>query len=294
MSHFNRCPAFTLVELLTVITITSVLLALTLPSVRAARDTAMITRCLSNQRGISMSGVGIYASDYQGVIVPAVGRGRVGRINSYAAAGFSSTPLVTSQGWSISMWELLNPGNYNPDGAQSAYAMPNAYCPSDRPWWRGQLGDWREANYGLNAYLSYARPGGLLTHTRRDSLGRLSEKALFIETHHQGAHGVRSGLAQTAPSLTAMLVPMFPSEYWIAGDKNLNSMPRHMDGFTTSYVDGHAQYIKHPAVFEISSFPFDPAGVKSSVWFNYSLLAGGFYNPEFNVLWAPYPSPWVP
>jgi prepilin-type N-terminal cleavage/methylation domain-containing protein len=293
MTRHHTSQGFTLVELLIVILIMSILINLTLPSLKEARQTALVTRCLANQRQIATNAVGLYSGDYKGYLVPAVGYGTPGRVNPYMAMGFSGDLLYPSQGWSVSMWELLNPGSYTPDTPAAAVMLPVAYCPADKAWWAGQNGNWRETTYGLNAYLSYNKLGKL-TYTRPEGLNRASEKALLIETHHRGAHGMRNGSSQVTPALDYLLTPMFPSQYNVGGDPRFASPARHSQGFTSSYVDGHALFVKHLEVFDLNYFPTNPTGLKFSTWLNYSLLPGGFYNPDFNATWAPQPPPWVP
>ncbi len=293
MARTKMSGGFTLIELLVVITIMSVLITLTLPSLRSARETAQVVRCLSNQRQIAVGAVGVYFSDHRGMVVPAAGFGPVGRVNNYVAWGLSSNFLVSSQGWSISIWELLAPDTYSSAQAPAALSSPMAYCPSDKAWWGGTNGNWREATYGLNVYLSYVK-NGVLIHTRRDSINRGSQMALFIESHHTSAHGVRSGSAQVGPYFTYLMPPLFPSTRYISGSSSLVSLPRHDQGFTSSYVDGHAQFVKHGEVYEPNEFRLNLLGATTSTWVNYAGQPGSFYNAAFNATWAPYPEPWLP
>jgi len=55
--------AFTLIELLVVISIVAVLVALTLPSLAGAQETARRTKCLTNMRGIGQ-GLALYGNDH--------------------------------------------------------------------------------------------------------------------------------------------------------------------------------------------------------------------------------------
>ena len=67
-SHRRPRHAFTLVELLVVITIIALLIALLLPALAAARQAANVTLCASNERQIAMA-IQFYATDHQGTLV---------------------------------------------------------------------------------------------------------------------------------------------------------------------------------------------------------------------------------
>ena len=65
----QRRTGFTLIELLVVVAIISVLIAILLPSLGAARNQAKQTRCLSNLHGIGEA-FAAYSADYQQTIMP--------------------------------------------------------------------------------------------------------------------------------------------------------------------------------------------------------------------------------
>src|SRR5882724_7915560 len=62
--------AFTLVELLVVIGIIALLIAILLPALSKARESANTLKCLANLRSI-VQGCQIYTSDNKGFIIPA-------------------------------------------------------------------------------------------------------------------------------------------------------------------------------------------------------------------------------
>ena len=58
----QRCAAFSLIELLVVITIIALLMAITLPALRSSREAARRTQCQSRVRGVHLAQT-LYADD---------------------------------------------------------------------------------------------------------------------------------------------------------------------------------------------------------------------------------------
>lgn len=111
----RRRHAFTLVELLVVVSIIAVLISILLPSLRSARESAKRTICASNLRSLGM-GFFIYAEAYQGKIPAA---------HSLWDAPWGKGDMFWHQ-------RLIEEGlAYGKDGPKKN----NAVCPSDpEPW----------------------------------------------------------------------------------------------------------------------------------------------------------------
>jgi len=83
--------AFTLIELLVVVSMIAILIALLLPALGSARDSAVRAQCASNQRQLAVL-VTTYATDNKGLLP------RGGRDNTYAAGKYvEHTPFISSE-----------------------------------------------------------------------------------------------------------------------------------------------------------------------------------------------------
>ncbi len=94
----SRHAAFTLVELLVVISIIAMLIALLLPALGKAREAVKSTQCLTHQRSLTQLVI-LYTGDYKDFIPPFVtelgGSGHVGWMARLDAAGYVAKVPVT-------------------------------------------------------------------------------------------------------------------------------------------------------------------------------------------------------
>lgn len=123
MRH-NVGVAFTMIELLVVISIIAILTTLLLPALRRSKDKAMELSCVNNLRQLG-GGAMFYANDWDGVIMPAC----------YPTHGYTNQ-------WSAKIVEYLNPNtkminfystNRLPPGYNYRYkyrGVESLYCPN--------------------------------------------------------------------------------------------------------------------------------------------------------------------
>jgi prepilin-type N-terminal cleavage/methylation domain-containing protein/prepilin-type processing-associated H-X9-DG protein len=120
-----RC-AFTLVELLVVVAIMTVLVAILLPALGNARETAKTTACAANLRSIGQ-GVAFYATDYQGFLPPSnFWKG----LQITANTQVPSTPIYGTVHWSSYLYGNRDQNN----GSDGIYRSLNGWrafqCPT--------------------------------------------------------------------------------------------------------------------------------------------------------------------
>lgn len=150
----KRRNAFTLVELLVVISIIAILIALLLPALQAARATARAAACGSNLRQLAVV-YNVYVNDY----------------------GEYVYPLGRRDGWEEAVWQpQLDPYLGHHHTHWSALHSEVWRCPEN---WRGTS----EADGARTHNTGIAGSGGL--RTRNDRLTRLHQvEADFAQTAH--------------------------------------------------------------------------------------------------------------
>lgn len=236
--HARR--AFTLVELLVVIGVIAILMAILLPALSRARDSANTLRCLSNMRQLAMF-TQFYAMENRDYFpfcqldATNTKPGRYGmvawwdymltqqdiphatwqdwaRLNAEGSnIGVLSCPGTVSYYWSRSLGRLASPGQYAPDNvwAETRYIIgPNSViCPRNDQW--------------VPSLVNYPRgdPGMKTSQVRRQS-------QIMLVVDNDNAGDVKTS--------------------WAGGwDPAMHLRYRHQAGqaINLAYVDGHAETV---------------------------------------------------
>jgi len=272
----SRPGAFTLVELMVVISVIGVLASLLLPALKAARDRAKAMLCLNQIRQHSIAGLGTYTADYKGSLPPALGlspSSRTGGVTFQLYAPAVSASIVADYSlngnwnlrsttlnakgdgyYSISFFELIYPDRPRTATISTSdpkYYLNAAFCPAAEGTNQFQNAftttglSYRYPSYHLNAYISYpittnAQPP-ILTHVKSERAQNPSNKVFLVETHNQQA------LTSICPSASPRALPtawsqavMLPVDFTCA--YSLVSPTRHSIGFNVSYLDGSAKF----------------------------------------------------
>lgn len=249
--------AFTLVELLVVISIIVILLALLVGGLERALKAAERGKCSANQRAIAQSAAA-YALEYERTF-PIAQRYQN---NAYAttalvvrtAPGVAAARDGTDQAFMHGIGHLISQGRV----AGRAKAGEAVHCPSldttsAAPAKTGM--DEVQASDG-NAQPSASYQGASNFHVNTIIVsGYLYRAKSWAVTHSGGT--IRTNIAKATFPITSDLVTYIGPA---ANQNKSGRMFHHIDGWMVSFGDGHAEYIRDP------EGPFSPGAGGQDDW----------------------------
>lgn len=209
----NSRRGFTLIELLVVISIVALMIALLLPALGQARETARSTLCKSNLRSLGMT-TRYYANDYDDTLPP----------------GFGYQGLSSSAAWE-NWWGAVLTGKYTGKTNYLQTAWDNDHggnmfrCPGSPV-------------YDVDKAFSYAMPAGLSTVR----LGALPPRWRQITDLEMPS---KTGLLQCSwsymPVTDWWLQPPHPQAGTVSNASNRRPLyhPGDVDNFV--FIDGHVE-----------------------------------------------------
>ena len=273
LSGNSPVGGFTLIELLVVIAIIVILAAMLLPALSLAKQQAQTTKCLGNQKQLTLAWK-MYIDDSSGNF-------------PYNEEGDVSPP-----GW-ISGWEdysagYLNIGGQHQPGADTnvavlldpAYAQIGPYvksagvfrCPTDQSCQFGTTGAARLRSYSMNAAIG-------LNSTGSSGTGQNAQGYFLPSTYAGGPYQCyfkESDVTQPSPSLMWVFIDEHPdsindgafdvempegaSTVWVDVPASY-----HGNGCNFGFVDGHAE--GHPLAAPPGPIPavtYNPADIAAS------------------------------
>jgi len=240
ISHLKAGRAFTLVELLVVISIIAILASLILPAMARAKSRAQSTFCLHNTRQLSLAWM-VYADDHNGQLAYNLGQSARSPVAMPAVAGAGM-----GDNWvnNVENWEL-NPDNTNAAavvatgiGPYTSKAAALYHCPSDnvlsdlqrQNGWGGRV-----RSYSMNAMVGdaggFSQTGTNLNNPdyvqffKTTSIPRPSDIFVFLDEHPDSIDDGYFLDRETSPAAWNDL----PASY-------------HDGGASFSFADGHSEH----------------------------------------------------
>ncbi len=250
---YQQEAAFSLVELLVVLSIIALLLGILLPTLAAARHAALSTRCLVNLRNMEVAHWA-YMGDHDG-----------GFIDAGLPHGGSDKDL--SVAWINTLSEYY--------GTPLAVRSPL----DDSPYWpvdqggKGLTiaGESRRTSYGVNNYLTSKGPDPTLGYQRLDSIPRPSGTAHFlIMAFGQGLSESDDAYATADhPHAEGWWNPVYSAVAYPTAAKQVQidahgGPPASPDSRTAwGFLDGHAERLPFSRVYASNTQnSMDPAAAK--------------------------------
>ena len=252
-----------------------ILAAMLMPALQHAKSVAKRVACMSNIRQLAMAAGGIYTTDNDRIVVPAVLKGPTTRDYTPAIRDQGQYAVHTAMGYSVTWLEEIEDKTIDLSTTPQE-TNPLGYCPGDETY--GGLGDvprfqgtlryysnktgwWcgiyrRQASYALNYFFTNAKGNGPYTENRELNYIRINraenpgEKVLLCETHYTAVAGAKWEFANTWPGCNYGRgpFPMTKDPYVSYADTGAISYARHDGlGFNVSFADLHSEFIESPA-----------------------------------------------
>ncbi|EIQ00599.1 prepilin-type N-terminal cleavage/methylation domain-containing protein [Opitutaceae bacterium TAV1] len=219
----RKSPAFTLVELLTVIAIIGVLAAIIIPTVGKVRRTADKTRALSNLRQVA-AGLLLYANDNKGEIMAA------NPSASYDYGIFTATiwPFVLIESGCLE--DTMSRAGTTGQSGYRKRSFQQLYNPLTRKLFPEDETLWNRGGFALNAFDNQNKRHNIFTAVQTQSRVVLASDA--------NCNAAMNGMNWVLSYIT----PLWPSTYTDGGANY-------------AFCDGHVKWIKAANPAEKNSMP---------------------------------------
>lgn len=231
MSTKTNSLGFTLIELLVIISIIALLIAILLPALGAARSSAQQTQCLSN---IKQAGTAAhtYAVDNKDYLPPKRVENKDTGFVSFSTFGWMGTAGDSGQYANFgSRWRHLNEYFFLGRPGQDDLDVPIARCPTDDAYGNQTL----YARVGTS--YNQVNNNTILDTTSADDVQGSRQIAEIRFTSKLVLGGEHGGVANAWGEFTN---PAFT----VAADRSWHQLD---NGFSMTFVDGHADFINVPA-----------------------------------------------
>ena len=175
---------FTLIELLVVISIIALLIAILLPALGAARETAKAMTCSSLVKQLSL-GVNLYSNDYKEHVMPFSGATKDPNFSGYWVHALLP-PYLGEKTQSFSATEV-----------QKEYMT----CPNDELAWKASNN--KDPSYGYNPEMGRAFVNAAGNLSGRESIDRLENSLIFANPVNWSFSGIVGTTTRILPLTVA-------------------------------------------------------------------------------------------